>query len=219
MRSVLSRRRLSSISERKTSGRPRPGPPIPPFVATMQFVGVGESAAPIVSSLCPPVYECAVSIICTPAATAALIKATLSGVFVSWFVPSPIRAASMSPTFIEFSSMMAGSRSTLPLGRPKAVDGARVLGVNPCLDVKAGADFRQNDQQCEPRRNPQGGGRQQLEARDIAGKRPDEDQMRPIQPGQDRRDLLSVEPVVADVLTPAECDRVERACVPERPNT
>ena len=38
-------------------GRPRPAPPAPPFVATMQLSGTGESAAPIVLSLSPLVYE------------------------------------------------------------------------------------------------------------------------------------------------------------------
>jgi len=45
------------------------------------------------------VYEWAVSIICTPAATALLMNAMFSGVFVSRFVPSPIRPTSMSPSF------------------------------------------------------------------------------------------------------------------------
>src|SRR6266567_1313090 len=101
MLSVLNCLRLCSSSARRTSGRPRPGPPNPPLVATMQPSGNGERASAIVSSLCPPVYKWAVSIICTPAATAALTNATLSRVFVSRFVPKPIRATSMSPSFTD----------------------------------------------------------------------------------------------------------------------
>ena len=58
MLSVRSRRRLSSISARSASGRPLPHPPL---VATTHASGMGESAAPIVSSLPPPVYVWAVS--------------------------------------------------------------------------------------------------------------------------------------------------------------
>ncbi len=64
---------------------------------------MGESAAPIVSSLCPPVYRCAVSITCTPAATAALMNATFLDVFASRLVPMPMRATSVPANFIRSS--------------------------------------------------------------------------------------------------------------------
>src|SRR5438093_12927223 len=95
-----SRRRLSSISERITAGEP---PLNPPLVATMTLSGMGESAAPIVSSLCPPVYRCAVSITCTPAAIAALMNAMFVCVFVSRLVPRPIRAISTPANFTRSS--------------------------------------------------------------------------------------------------------------------
>src|SRR5215218_1854111 len=95
MLSVCSRRRLSSISARSTFGR---APVHPPFVATMQSSGIGERAAPMVSSLSPPTYVWAVSMTLTPAATASLTNAMCSGVFVSRFVPSPIRTTSVSPS-------------------------------------------------------------------------------------------------------------------------
>src|SRR5919106_825816 len=95
MLSVRSVRRLCSISARSTSGR---APFHPPLVATTQSSGTGESAAPIVSSLCPPVYVWAVSIRFTPAATACFTNVTCSGVFVSRFVPSPIPVTSVSPS-------------------------------------------------------------------------------------------------------------------------
>jgi hypothetical protein len=47
MLSVRSRRRLSSISVWRISGRPRPGPPNPPFVATTQRCRWGKSAPPM----------------------------------------------------------------------------------------------------------------------------------------------------------------------------
>src|SRR4029453_18402736 len=95
MVSVRSRRRLSAISSRSTSGR---APFQPPFVATTHPSGLGPRAVPIVSSLCPPAYVWAVSTSCTPAATASLMSSTCSGVFESRFVPSPIRATSLSPS-------------------------------------------------------------------------------------------------------------------------
>src|SRR5947209_8827444 len=110
MLSVRSRRRLSSISARRTSGRPRPAPAYPPLVATTQPSGKGDRAAPIVSSLCPPVYRCAVSIIWIPLETAALTNSTCAGVCVSRLVPRPIRATSMSPNFsFEFICRPAGN--------------------------------------------------------------------------------------------------------------
>src|SRR5207302_2139115 len=115
MLSVRSRVRLISISSRSACGRPLPRPP---SVATMQLPGMGESASPIVSSLCPPVYVCAVSIICTPAATAALISSTPPRVFASRFVPSPMRATSVSPNLMECSFMMLARPLSMcgPLG-------------------------------------------------------------------------------------------------------
>src|SRR5438445_1587612 len=93
-----SRPRLSSTSPRSTSGRPCPGWNAP-LVATTTPSGKGARAAPIVSSLSPPVYRWAVSMKSIPAATASLTNASCSGVFVSRFVPSPIRATSVSPSF------------------------------------------------------------------------------------------------------------------------
>ena len=95
MLSARSRRRLSSISVRTTSGRPLAHPP---FVATMHPSGIGERALPIVSSLSPPVYVCAVSMWRNPAATASTKSATPVGVFLSRFVPSPIRFTSTLPS-------------------------------------------------------------------------------------------------------------------------
>src|SRR5947207_13045330 len=94
------RRRLSSISERITAAE---APLNPPLVATMTLSGMGESAAPIVSSLCPPVYRCAVSITCRPAATAALMNATFSRFSVSRLVPMPMRATSTPANFTRSS--------------------------------------------------------------------------------------------------------------------
>src|SRR6266568_3797936 len=102
-----SRRRLSSISERITAGEP---PLNPPLVATMTLSDMGESAAPIVSSLCPPVYRCAVSITCTPAATAALMSAMFVCVLVSRLVPRPIRATSAPANFTRSSPRACAHR-------------------------------------------------------------------------------------------------------------
>src|SRR5205809_6493127 len=94
------RRRLSSISERITAAE---APLNPPLVAAMPLSGMGESAAPIFSSLCPPVYRCAVSITCRPAATAALMNATFSRFSVSRLVPMPMRATSTAAHFTRSS--------------------------------------------------------------------------------------------------------------------
>src|SRR2546421_5862385 len=135
MLSLRSRRRLSSISAWRISGRPRPEPPPPPpFVATTQCSGSRESAIPIVCSLSPPVYVWAVSIIPTPAATASFTKATFAGVFLRRFVPSPMRATSVSPTF-SFMDRWS-STFTVPVKEPYASltrAGAALRG-RPSLD-------------------------------------------------------------------------------------
>ena len=132
MLSVRSRVRLISISSRSACGRPLPRPPL---VATMQLPGMGESASPIVSSLCPPVYVCAVSIICTPAATAALISSTPPRVFASRFVPSPMRATSVSPNLMECSFMMLARVPYLCVGLSASETAARRAIFAPSTSI------------------------------------------------------------------------------------
>src|SRR2546423_937668 len=140
------RRRLSSISEPITLGE---APLNPPLVATTTLWGTGESDAPIVSSLCPPVYRCAVSISCTPAATAALMNSMLSRLFVSRLVPRPIRATSTPAKFTRSSPRADAGRpdghdhTSLARPVPRAQVGA-VLGADQVreLVVGVGLDLR-----------------------------------------------------------------------------
>ena len=94
-------RRLCSISALSTSGRPRPAPPLPPLVATMPPSGTAPSAAPIVSLALPACVRmgCSRSFARRPRPRP-LINSTFCGVFVSRFVPRPIRTTSRSPIFI-----------------------------------------------------------------------------------------------------------------------
>src|SRR5947209_13291917 len=152
MAGVRSLRRLSSISARSTSGLPRPAPPNPPFVAITTPSGGGERATPIVSSLWPPVYRWAVSIICTPAATAALMRATFSRVWVRRLVPRPMRRSMRMPATsipehharIVYSAEAeavesAATAGCLRLRRQRRDDGGLRLGVGDTVVTPPGS--------------------------------------------------------------------------------
>src|SRR5438552_13128575 len=145
------RRRLSSISERITAAE---APLNPPLVATMTLSGMGESAAPIVSSLCPPVYRCAVSITRTPAATAALMNATFSRLSVSRLVPMPMRATSTPANFTRSSpranahrvdghdhTALAGPVARTKVDTVLAADKVRELVVGVRLDLRVASQL------------------------------------------------------------------------------
>ena len=71
-----------------------------PLLATVIAGSNGARAAPIVRSLSPLAYRCAVSMKSTPASTAPTRKARFSGVSVSRLVPSPTRLWGLEPTVI-----------------------------------------------------------------------------------------------------------------------
>src|SRR5690348_5415948 len=145
----------------------------------MQPSGTGDSASPMVCSLWPPVYRCAVSIICTPAAAAALMNATFSRVWVSRLVPSPMRLTSTSPTFTELHHGVtghAGRRHDLSHGGNAAGRAAgQARGERPAGSAEeAGRDDRQRraaggQAPDDPVRQRPGAAHAHADARHVAG--------------------------------------------------
>src|SRR6266480_3641150 len=106
----------------------------PPLVETTTPSAAGDNAAPIVSSLSPPVYVCALSTCPSPSATASFTSAACSLVLVSRFVPRPIRGTSVSPNFSFGTSIRTGLRS---LRRARPVLRLVALGI-PVRERQAG---------------------------------------------------------------------------------